>query len=1239
MANNNNKKPLFSMGDSVFGSSIGPPDTPEVKGLFRNKDNEKKGQPDFGSSFNFGGFDKTPEPKIGFLANSKTAMNTTSKSDFGLNFGGPKEDKAPEMKGGFFTNNSSSSSNNKSDGLFGNNKNDKPATSLFASNANIPPTSVFGSNTEKPAANLFPSNSNQPTTGLFASNSNKPATSLFSSNPDNTKKPATDFGSFGSFGGGDKTPEPKGLFNTANAGHTGPPKNIFYAAPESKPKPMFSAPAPAPAPAPAFQKPLGRPINTAASSSHMRQPSKLSRSVMAEEFEEEEEPLPPASSAPKSFSVPFDDEDSEDMEEDDDDMWLNAVDEKPARVIGDESDLLMFTTPAVTERVRREAEDIFRATARQSVGPGGVDRRKNLRFAALAKDAYTQLGTAPVTESPQVIVETEALIEKLYDEGVGEEEDDEKMDDTLAAVAGKVVKLWTDYINVLPQPHEEHVAEIGPGPHSTPFEKANYLANLALQIHHTRYDEVDGGARAEPLPETLFRWLNEHHDMYGNQVDEILRHRPSPACHSLFWQAVFLSLLRGRVSDVVDLLRNAGWGHIRRGQRGEYAYTGKALDSVELAVEETIQVLEMCPGFDNNWEIWSSDWTMFRVRAQGSLEHLRRFAEGKDNGFGDSTFSSSVASTRSPRSMAGLARRAESQVPWEIYENLNIVFDIILGQQGAIMETAQDWLEATVGLFGWWNESQPSRPEASLGVSQNLSRSMALVLASNSGADDGNYLDRLARAFHAAVESDFHFNSQNPVEVGMACVFEDNVKAVIGLLRGWSLPIAAAVAEIASLGKWLPPHQPSGIFGFEDLDMDDLEVLGVDPGAPDEVDGIKDSTLVQYAQALAENDELSTVRDKTGVQRDGWELAIHIFGRMDSAQRSEEMMKELVQHLIDNLHVDSNAVVDRLWTLLNELGMIPYAEDAAESYGEILARDSHRYGEAMWYYALAHRPHKVREVMNLLMSYSLIQSTAFPPTNELDDYLYKLLNDRNNTLENLAIQDMEGAELLGKMLSGYASLRQFYEIRDNEASLPNATPHSRRQQAATALISVIASSDDNIRGGLFDQSRDGIVSEDFLLALLGEALVFVTDPNNTNIHHGQLSEPVITLDQIDIILKAIEDLQAVGSRVYDVCEEFLRVVLASAPGLKGSTPADLLKTSVGGGGMMLAGNSLVASQLQRSLSGGTGALGKVNVKRGWDWRSEMSAKMKGEDVMRRLRLGLAKDLASLWLADADSMVW
>ena len=90
----------------------------------------------------------------------------------------------------------------------------------------------------------------------------------------------------------------------------------------------------------------------------------------------------------------------------------------------------------------------------------------------------------------------------------------------------------------------------------------------------------------------------------------------------------------------------------------------------------------------------------------------------------------------------------------------------------------------------------------------------------------------------------------------------------------------------------------------------------------------------------------------------------------------------------------------------------------------------------MWYYALAHRPAKVREVMNLLISYSLINSSAYPIDTDLDDHLRRLLDERNATLEDFAKQDLEAAELLGKMLSGYATLRRFYEIRDEHDDTP-----------------------------------------------------------------------------------------------------------------------------------------------------------------------------------------------------------
>jgi hypothetical protein len=285
----------------------------------------------------------------------------------------------------------------------------------------------------------------------------------------------------------------------------------------------------------------------------------------------------------------------------------------------------------------------------------------------------------------------------------------------------------------------------------------------------------------------------------------------------------------------------------------------------------------------------------------------------------------------------------------------------------------------------------------------------------------------------------------------------------------------------------------------------------------------------------------------------------------------------------------------------------------------------------LWYYSLAHKPHKVKDVLDLLISFSLIQSTTYPPESELDDYLRRLISSPRNALSEISKMDIDAAELLQTMLSGYATLRKFYSLRDEDiSSKVRKTPSSttRNKEAATALLAVITSSDDNIRGGLYDEERGAVVNVDFLLALLGEAMVFV---NQTGFS--------ITVSQIDVLLKAVEDLQAVGPRVFSACNEFLQTVIASGQGLKGSSPADMLRKSTsnasGTSSFSLVGSSMLASQLKQSM-GSSGVLVKGNIKRGWDWRHGVSAGITGDDVLRILRLGLAKDLAKAWLVEVDN---
>jgi hypothetical protein len=227
--------------------------------------------------------------------------------------------------------------------------------------------------------------------------------------------------------------------------------------------------------------------------------------------------------------------------------------------------------------------------------------------------------------------------------------------------------------------------------------------------------------------------------------------------------------------------------------------------------------------------------------------------------------------------------------------------------------------------------------------------------------------------------------------------------------------------------------------------------------------------------------------------------------------------------------------------------------------------------------------------------------------------------------------DLDAATLVHTSLSGYATLRKFYTFRDEHLHLsagqkPSLGPIARKTEAANALLALIISADDKIRGGLYDEDREAVVPVEYILALLGEAMPFVNQ-----------SDFLLKTPQIDVLLRAIEDIQGVGPRIYSGCSDFLDAVIASKGGLKGAGPMDLLRQSSEGGlggSFSMAGSSMVASQLQRGLQE-SGLLSKGDIRRGWDWRERVRVGMGAEEVLRVLRLGLARDLARAWLRQAD----
>lgn len=126
----------------------------------------------------------------------------------------------------------------------------------------------------------------------------------------------------------------------------------------------------------------------------------------------------------------------------------------------------------------------------------------------------------------------------------------------------------------------------------------------------------------------------------------------------------------------------------------------------------------------------------------------------------------------------------------------------------------------------------------------------------------------------------------------------------------------------------------------------------------------------------------------------------------------------------------------------------------------------------------------------------MVDSLAFPPISALDPNLHALIFTPEDSLAQVKEIDVTAAKMLHTQLTGYAALRRFYDLRDEDSSLENGRksmlkPMARKRAAAAALLAVVNSAADNIHGGLFDPDRGSVVLVDGLMALLGEAMVFV----------------------------------------------------------------------------------------------------------------------------------------------------
>ena len=544
---------------------------------------------------------------------------------------------------------------------------------------------------------------------------------------------------------------------------------------------------------------------------------------------------------------------------------------------------------------------------------------------AIAKDMATQLGLPSLDEPEEFILDTELYLQKLHATTI-DEPSEIVLEAKVSAAVEDLGRLWHSCrIKDLREWEEREGGVLPierrtlPGESDPKWHQATFLANLFLQLHHppsakgmqalaasrTNPSLATGNSSPSPgdftptaLPNVLLDWLDRNNHQYDRVLQGICDHQPNPTADERYWDIALSLTIRGQIAEVIELFMKSDFRHARTASgdgHGKTGYEGTVLKNVERVIGRAVQLLETSPILqdDGDWDVAGSDWALFRKRVEQAMSDLRIVAEGHDqNTKSDvTTFEALNFGIRAPDSnITRSTRNVESQVPWPIYQNLQTLYGILLGKTTEIISSAQDWIEATIGLTAWWDgDEEDDIPVGSLAMTRRslrkIQRGSRLIDINPNEA----YLRRLSYAFQQIMDDEkeglLQISSIDVLQVGLASIFEGNVENVVGLLRGLSLPVASAVVEIASIGGWYNPGPSDGL--MDNFDETDLLVLSSYEQRASVVN--RDSIMVDFAERLIEIDSLGDL--------EGWELSTQIYRRLQDRSTAERKLLSLIRQL------------------------------------------------------------------------------------------------------------------------------------------------------------------------------------------------------------------------------------------------------------------------------------------------------------------------------------------------------
>lgn len=583
-------------------------------------------------------------------------------------------------------------------------------------------------------------------------------------------------------------------------------------------------------------------------------------------------------------------QDEEPMQEED----AMMVDDNMGRQASPGFDLLgsingnaRYESPRGNKRSR--GGDILRQTAQRPRRIEGLD------VAGYSKGAIASSARPRLNDPDALILDNERIVESMVIKIKERAEQEEIME-----AASELSQAWQKYGAM--EKEDIEAQTIVPQDNVT---KANMLGSLLLLLHHPQ----SANGQSIPLPKMILDWLDRFHDPAAEAVGEVFEEMGGYFAAAGFWDAVFLSLNRGRFGTVIRLLEGA-----RFESASDEHFTNQQLDGIEFAVSQAIELLEQCPAITTqDWDIKGPDWTLFRHRVEKTKQRLSDYGEAESGNA--SLWGSHLGQSLS---VSQTSRRVDSTIPFVIYDPLLEMYKQILGRREDITKSCFSWVETALCCGVWWDGNEAEIGRGSLAASRH-----SVTRYQRTREVDINplqaYRNYIAASLVDALNEDQElkdgFDVTNVTELGIGCILLGEAELAMGILLGCSVPIASAVAELASAGNWIAGSGARGT--IENFDQSDLMVLSYGNNGPKS--SKKDELLETYAELLAKKGVIQN--QDASVVMDGWELALRILGRLDDI----DLAQEKVSSLLEGIRFTTNDQVDSVLILCNYLGFGQHA--------------------------------------------------------------------------------------------------------------------------------------------------------------------------------------------------------------------------------------------------------------------------------------------------------------------------